>query len=135
MRVLLACLAVAACVTTAEHTPPERVAGCWINRYAAVGPQTMQWTADEAQPMRMQGVRRSSRSVDTFVLSAAEAGWRLCENRADAEPRCWDVAEGEHGSLEGGRAFIDLIGNELRIAILGDGPERVIFQGRRQRCS
>lgn len=135
MRVLLACLAAAACVTTPERTPPERVAGCWINRYAAAGPQTMQWAADEAQPNLMQGVRRSSRSVDSFELSAADTGWRLCENRAGAEARCWDVAEGEHGSLDGGRAFIDLIGNELRIAILGDGPERMIFQGRRQRCS
>jgi hypothetical protein len=44
------------------------------------------------------------------------------------------VARGEGGSLEGGRAFIDTHGERLRIAVVGDGPERVIFQGRRDGC-
>jgi hypothetical protein len=68
------------------------------------------------------------------VLSSEGDHWRLCENREGAAARCWDVAQGEHGSLDGGRAFIDAFGNELRIAIDGDGPERVIFEGRRQNC-
>jgi hypothetical protein len=49
--------------------------------------------------------------------------------------RCWRVAEGDGGSLEGGRAFIDAHGDRLRITVLGDGPEHLIFYGRRQGCS
>jgi hypothetical protein len=44
------------------------------------------------------------------------------------------VAQGESGSLEGGRAFIDAFSDRLRISVVGDGDERTIFQGRRDGC-
>jgi hypothetical protein len=44
------------------------------------------------------------------------------------------VATGNSGSLEGGRAFIDIHRDRLRIAILDGRVERVIFQGARDGC-
>jgi hypothetical protein len=71
-------------------------------------------------------------SVEHFSLEGADSGWRLC--RTDGDAHCWDVAQGEGGSLAGGRAFIDRSGDSLRIAVIGDGSERVIFQGVREAC-
>jgi hypothetical protein len=131
MRFLCACLALAACATLVR-TPAEQVGGCWINRSG--GPQTIRWARDEARPGVMRGAVQTPTAAESLELSPAADHWRLCETRAGDGAHCWDVAQGERGSLDGGRAFIDVIGGELRIAIVGDGPERLIFQGRRQRC-
>lgn len=140
MRVAVAaCLFVAACATTATPKPPaERVAGCWINR--DVGATTMRWLPDRERPGVMAGSRiiygqtgvtRSTR----YTLEPSEAGSSLCELGADgAATRCWAVAEGEGGSLEGGRAFIDAHADRMRIMIIGDGPDQIIFRGRRDGC-
>jgi hypothetical protein len=125
-------LALAACATAAP--PPERVAGCWIDRDAGV---TMRWFADDAAPSALVGdwLRYQDDGVPvsmSFRLEPSDTGWRLCSTTGDAT--CWRVAQGEGGSLEGGRAFIDGDGARLRIAILGDGDERVIFDGRRDGC-
>jgi hypothetical protein len=59
----------------------------------------------------------------------------VCELDAEgAATKCWIVARGAGGSLEGGRVFIDTHGERLRITVAGDGPERVIFQGNRDGC-
>jgi hypothetical protein len=70
-----------------------------------------------------------------YSLEPSDAGWSLCElDAAGAATRCWQVAEGEGGPLEGGRAFIDAHGDRLRISVIGDGPEQLIFSGRRSGC-
>jgi hypothetical protein len=138
MRAVLASLLVAACATAAsDRTPPERVVGCWINR--DVGASTMRWSPDREH----EGVLIGSRitygqtgvaSARRYSLQPSEEGWSLCELEAGVATRCWQVAQGEGGSLEGGRAFIDAHGDRLRIAVVGDGPERVIFYGQRDGC-
>ena len=137
MRAVLVSLLVAACATTMTP-PPERVAGCWIER----GPHTatMRWLPDPARGGALVGallvysattVLRATR----YALTADGPSWELCElGSAGDVTQCWGVAQGEGGSLAGGRAFIDQSGGRLRIAIVGDGSERVIFQGQRDGC-
>jgi hypothetical protein len=138
MRAVLASLLVAACATAAsDRTPPERVAGCWINRDAGV--VSMRGLLDREHEFMLIGSRVNYSLMGTamsqrYSLQASEAGWSLCEIESGAATRCWVVAQGDGGSLEGGRAFIDAHGDRLRIAILGDGPERVIFYGQRDGC-
>ena len=129
MRSLAACLALAACATAPEPPPGARLQGCWINRQAG---QTMRWIPPPDQPGVLNGVRLGA-EVARFVLRPSDQGWRFCELSADSE-RCWVVAEGRDGSLEGGRVFVDGHGERLRIEIVGDGASRVIFQGRRDGC-
>lgn len=139
MRTLIACLLLSACVTSAPASPPERVAGCWINR--DVGAVTMRWLLERARPGVLAGVRTvygqaGVTSSMRYALEPSGQGWSLCELDAEAAAatRCWQVAEGEGGSLDGGRAFIDTHGDSLRISVLGLGAEQVIFQGRRDGC-
>lgn len=132
-------LFVAACATTSAEAPPaEQLRGCWINR--DVGVTTMRWLPDRARPDVLAGVHHAYRQsgapqVTRFTLEPSEQGSSVCElDTTGAATRCWIVARGEGGSLEGGRVFIDSHGERLRIAVVGDGPERVIFQGRRDGC-
>jgi hypothetical protein len=138
MRAAVACLLLAACATSATtRTPAEQVAGCWINRDA--GAVTMRWLPDRDRPGVLAGSRivygqTGVASSSRYSLEPSDAGWSLCELDAGAATRCWQVAQGEGGSLEGGRVFIDAHGDRLRIAVIGDGPEQVIFHGRRDGC-
>lgn len=132
-------LFVAACATTASDRPPaEQLRGCWINR--DVGVTTMRWLPDSARPDVLAGVRHVYRQtgapqVTRYTLEPSEEGASVCElDAARAATKCWIVARGAGGSLEGGRVFIDTHGERLRIAVVGDGPERVIFLGRRDGC-
>jgi hypothetical protein len=96
----------------------------------------MRWQADPNNPSALIGVRTtfsvSGQRSDRFTLEQEGAGWKMC--RQGEASQCWAVAQGDSGSLEGGRAFIDAGGDSLRIAVVGDGPERIIFQGRRHGC-
>ena len=138
-RAVASLLFVAACASTASTVSPmEQVRGCWINR--DVGATTMRWLPDRNRPDVLAGAKLIYRQVGQpvstrFTLEPSEQGHSLCELGADgAATQCWRVARGEGGSLEGGRAFIDSHGERLRIAVVGDGPERMIFQGRRDGC-
>jgi hypothetical protein len=136
MRALIACLVLAGCVSDAggSRTPAERLAGCWVNRDA--GAVIMRWLPDPNHPGSLSGVRTSvginGQRSERFSLEPEGDGWKIC--RQGEALQCWGVAQGESGSLQGGRAFIDGAGDNLRIAVVGDGPERVIFQGRRDGC-
>jgi hypothetical protein len=138
MRAVAACLFLAACATaSAPRPPPERLAGCWINRDSGV--ITMRWTPDSSRPGTLTGSRlhygASSPVRTRYSLEQSAAGWSFCElDSSGAASRCWLVAEGEGGSLEGGRVFIDAYGERLHIAVVGDGPDQVIFHGRRDGC-
>jgi hypothetical protein len=143
MKRAMLCLALAlAACATAPPPPPERVAGCWIDRGARgePGPVTMRWLPDDASPGALIGDRLNYSNAGPpenvrYRLEPRETFWRLCElNAENGEVQCWRVAQGESGMLEGGRAFIDAHGDRLRIAILGAGPERVIFYGNRDGC-
>lgn len=132
-------LLLGACATSApDSSPAEQVRGCWINR--DVGATTMRWLPDRTRPDVLAGAklvyRQAGAPVSTrYTLEPSEQGHSLCELGADgAATQCWRVARGEDGSLKGGRAFIDTHGERLRIAVIGDEPERVIFQGRRDGC-
>jgi hypothetical protein len=140
MRIAAALLVfVAACASTPSDRPPaEQVRGCWINR--DVGATTMRWLPDRTRPEVLAGTRHvyrqtGSPQVTRFTLEPSEAGASFCElDASGAATKCWRVAEGQGGSLEGGRVFIDTHGEALRITLVGDGPERTIFQGRRDGC-
>ncbi|MGD9965136.1 MAG: hypothetical protein AB7T59_01300 [Hyphomonadaceae bacterium] len=132
-------LFLAGCASTAPDRPPnERIRGCWINR--DVGATTMRWLPDRARPEVLAGSRQVYRQtgapqVTRYTLEPSDEGFSFCElDAAGAATKCWRVAEGQSGSLEGGRVFIDTHGERLRISLLGDGPERTIFQGRRDGC-
>ncbi len=141
MRALVACLLAAACATAPNDSlPNERVAGCWIDRNADRTTITMRWLPDRENAGVLRGdlLRYGPTGVagrnETFSLSQRGEGWSLCEVNAEAE-RCWRVAQGEGGSLEGGRAFIDAHGDRMRIAVVeNEGGERVIYHGSRDGC-
>lgn len=140
MRAAAACLLfVAACASVAPpRSPDQRLAGCWINR--DVGATTMRWLPDRARPGVLAGsklvYRQGGAPVATrYSLEPSESGWSMCEiDAGGAATRCWEVAQGQGGSLEGGRVFIDAHGDRLRISVIGDGPDRVLFHGRRDGC-
>lgn len=138
MRVVAACLLLAACATAgALKPPPERVAGCWISRDSVVS--TMRWLPDPEYPGVLIGSRlqyAAGGPVRTrYSMEQSAAGWSFCElDESGAASRCWQVAEGQGGSLEGGRVFIDAHGERLHIAVIGDGPDQFIFRGRRDGC-
>lgn len=138
MRAIVLCCALFACATVDTRPPPERLAGCWINRDA--GPTTMRWLPSGDQSGALEGARlvyggAGVRSRTRYTLQSSEVGWSLCElDGSGAATRCWQVAMGEGGSLQGGRAFIDASGDRLHISVLGDGPEFLIFHGRRDGC-
>jgi hypothetical protein len=134
----LALLFVAACATVSGETPAARVAGCWIDRDGAGGATTMRWLNDAQRPGALQGdklVYASSGATESerYRLEPGGDAWSLCRIE-DAGERCWQVAQGDEGSLEGGRAFIDAHREELRITIVGDGADRTVFQGARDGC-
>jgi len=139
MRSALALLLVAACATAAPPAPPpERVAGCWIDRESELT-VTMRWLPDRARTGVHEGhlleYRRNmtpNRS-ERYTLEPREGHHVMCSHWQE-EPICWKIAEGEAGSLEGGRVFIDAGEERLRIAVLSDGVEDVIFNGARDGC-
>lgn len=140
MKYAVACVLLAAACASAPpgRMPAEQLRGCWINRDA--GATTMRWLPDRARPDVLSGVRHvyrqsGSPTVTRYTLEPSEQGASMCElDAAGAATRCWQVARGESGTLEGGRVFIDTHGERLRITVAGDGPERTIFQGRRDGC-
>ena len=140
MRHAVACLLfVAACASTpSQRTPAEQLRGCWINRDA--GATTIRWLPDRTRPEVLSGVRHVYRqsgapTVTRFTLEPSDEGSSMCElDAAGAATKCWMVARGQGGSLEGGRVFIDTQGERLRITLIGDGPERTIFHGQRDGC-
>jgi hypothetical protein len=134
---LAVCLA--ACATAApDRAPAEQLRGCWINR--DVGATTMRWLPDRERPGVLAGARHVYRQTGApqltrYALEPSEEGASFCElDAAGAATKCWVVARGQGGSLEGGRVFIDTHGERLRITLIGDGPEQTIFQGRRDGC-
>lgn len=138
MKMLFALLFVAACATTSAGRPAARVAGCWIARDGAGGATTMRWLPDATRAGALLGDKLvyagggAARS-ERYRLEPRGDGWTLCQIEAAGE-RCWRVAEGEEGSLDGGRAFLDAHGENLRITVIGDGADRVVFQGARDGC-
>lgn len=140
MRALVAVVLVASCATPVVTSPPERLAGCWIDRKADNTAITMRWLPQSSETAVFRGERLtygptgviSDRS--SYELSPEGEGWKLCVVTDPAAPRCFQVAEGESGSLEGGRAFVDAHRDRLRISIFADGVERITFQGDRDGC-
>ncbi len=139
MRALVATLLVAACATaTPEGTPAQHVAGCWIDRNSAGAAVTMRWLPDATRPGALRGVRNdygasgTTRS-DEYRLEQRGETWTMCQIEAAGE-QCWQVAEGQGGSLEGGRAFLDTYGDRIRISVIDAGGERVIYRGNRDGC-
>jgi hypothetical protein len=136
-----AVLLLAACASTPGEAPPpgEQLRGCWIKREAGAV-TTMRWLPDRTRPEVLAGsrlvYRPSGATTSTrFTLEPSEEGHSFCELDATrAATSCWIVARGQGGSLEGGRIFIDTLGERLRISLIGDGPERTIFEGRRDGC-
>jgi hypothetical protein len=138
MRVVLALLLTAACATIAPETPAGRLAGCWIARDGAGGATTMRWLPDAQRPGALTGdhlvyAAGGATQSERYRIEPIGELWSLCQIETAGE-RCWQVAQGEEGSLEGGRAFIDAHGEDLRITIVGDGADRVVFQGARDGC-
>jgi hypothetical protein len=132
-------LFVAACATVPSDTPPaELLRGCWINR--DVGTTTMRWLPDRERQGILAGhklvYRQTGAPVGTrYSLEPSDEGSSICElDAGGAATRCWRVAQGQGGSLEGGRVFIDTHGERIRITVIGDGPDRLIFQGQRDGC-
>lgn len=143
MRAVALSLMLAACASVggSPWPPPDRVAGCWIER-SGVSATTMRWLRDPARPDVMLGSKLvygasgvTARARYLMERAPDQQSWQLCElNTAGESSRCWGIAEGEGGSLEGGRVFIDSYGQRLRIEVIGDGPSRTIFTGARDGC-
>jgi hypothetical protein len=139
MRTLVALLLLAACATPPPSPPPERLAGCWIDRSVDDVVTTMRWLPERARPGVLEGrlleyARDPAENRHArYTLEPREVHFVMCSHW-QVEPICWRVAEGEAGSLEGGRVFIDAGEEVLRISVLSDGVEDVIFSGRRDGC-
>lgn len=133
--VLSVVLVLAGCVTAAA--PTERVAGCWISRDGATT-TTMRWLPDRENSGVLRGDRliyapNAEPRATSYTLAPDGNAHSFCTTGDN--PRCWRVAAGASGSLQGGRAFVDAHGERLRISVVSDtGGERVIFNGRRDGC-
>lgn len=138
MRALIAALLVTACATAApEGSPAQRVAGCWIDRTVG-GAVTMRWLPDPQRAGALRGSRTTYGASGTnrneeYRLEQRGEAWTMCQVEAAGE-QCWQVAEGQGGSLEGGRAFLDTYGDRIRISVVDAGGERVIYHGNRDGC-
>ncbi len=138
MRALFALVFVAACATVYASSPGARVAGCWIDR-SEHAVTTMRWFGDEMRPGALRGdwllypEDAETPQAALYRLEPRAENWALCQVEAAGE-RCWQVAEASEGSLAGGRAFIDTHNETLRITVIGDGADRVIFNGARDGC-
>jgi hypothetical protein len=136
MRSLAAALLLAGCVTA--NAPPDHIEGCWIERTARGGAATMRWFPDNERPEVIVGHYLSYPGSDTrrtYTLAPiGDGNWNFCFVQSSGEQRCWAVARGQGGSLQGGRAFIDIHGERIRIAIIDGSVERVVFQGVRDGC-
>lgn len=138
MRALFAALLCLGACATSPALPADRLAGCWINR-GETSTRTMRWLPDAERPGVLKGdmLIYPSGGGDPqsshFTLEPRDSGWVFCSYET-GQPRCRDVAHGDRGSLEGGRVFIDRYGESLRIAVIGAGPEQIIFRGQRDGC-
>jgi hypothetical protein len=140
VRAFAALLLLGACATAAPAPlpPAERLAGCWIDR-TGENAVTMRWLADVARPGVLEGrlieyaADPAQNRTARYTLEPREEHQVMCSHW-QPEPICWKVAEGEEGSLEGGRVFIDASQEGLRIAVFSGGIEEVIFEGRRDGC-
>lgn len=139
MRSLAAALfLLAGCASTSA--PPERIEGCWIGRTPRGDTVTMRWRPDSAQPDLLIGdyLGYSDDNVQNQrqykLVPSGDGGHQFCYLAAADDERCWAVAHGASGSLEGGRAFIDLHRERLRISIHDGNVERIVFQGARDGC-
>ncbi len=140
MRSVLVSLLLAACATAAAPPPDQRVAGCWIDR-GQNKTVTMRWLRGDTAGVligdRLEYGRTGAPGPhQRFSLAPRGEAHALCElNAAGESGQCWDVAQGESGSLEGGRVFIDRHREHLRIAIVGGpGENRVLFEGQQDGC-
>jgi hypothetical protein len=133
--VLSLLLVLAGCVTASA--PNERVAGCWISRDGETT-TTMRWLPNRDGGDTLRGDRliyapNAEPRATSYTLGPGPNGVAFCTTGDTA--RCWRVAAGASGSLQGGRAFIDAHGERLRISVVNDtGGERVVFNGRRDGC-
>ena len=137
MRSLFAvALLLTACATAPERTPSERVAGCWIDRASSGVVTTMRWLPHAERASALRGAKiiygLGPAAHEEYLLEQRTAGWTLCQ--LDGGEHCWQVAQGESGSLEGGRAFIDAFSDRLRISVVDASGEREIYEGRRDGC-
>lgn len=135
--VFAALLLIAGCATSG--TPPQRLTGCWIARSDDHVTRTMRWLPDPTLPGVLNGdlmIRQPNGQTQNshFTLEPSESGWMFCDHEGGPTPRCRAVAEGQQGSLEGGRVFIDAYRENLRISVVGEGPERTVFRGQRDGC-
>jgi len=131
--IVLAAALVAGCATV--DPSPESVIGCWVQRGPRDAAVTMRWLPDTRSPGSLRGDYLSSPNGERrlYSLTPDDAGrWTFCHT--GEIQNCWRVARGSGGSLEGGRAFIDLYREGLRIAIIDGQTERIIFQGTRDGC-
>ncbi len=135
MRAIAALLLLSACATT-QAAPGERLRGCWIERSNVGGAVTMRWLPDANGELRGDLLRYSTSGAsgrERYALRLREGGYVLCQ--LGPTETCWAVAQGEGGSLEGGRAFIDSYGGDrVRISVIDERGQRVIFQGDRDGC-
>lgn len=132
MKVFATLLLAAACATTPAPTPPERIFGCWISRANPENVMMMRFLRDASAPGVLNGHVSTMTSSTPYRLEPRGAEWALCE--AQAGGACWTVAQGDEGSLEGGRAFIDAHDDYVRLSVVNGGAEREIFQGARDGC-
>jgi hypothetical protein len=136
MRMVAALLLLASCATSPSTPPSERVAGCWIARDGA-NATTMRWFPGADGAFNGELLRYTAAGAgehESYVLRPSVEGWELCQTMSADASQCWFVAQGTSGSLEGGRAFIDSHRDRLRIAIVNEGEELVLFQGNRDGC-
>jgi hypothetical protein len=129
MRALVPLLLLSACATA---IPSERVNGCWASQDEAA-PVTLRFTPDRNRPGILHGALIRTGVRENYDLRQYVAGWSFCR-MTPGEDHCWQVAEAESGSLEGGRAFIDSEADHLRISIIGQDGEQEIFEGVRTSC-
>ena len=140
MRSALLAVLLAACATTPVSAPPDRVAGCWIDRGQS-RTLTLRWQRPDAAgilrgDLLEYGVSGTIGRRARYALAPQDQGWAFCVvSPAGENSQCWQVAEGESGSLEGGRVFIDRHRENLRIAVVGaPGRSFEVFEGQQDGC-
>jgi hypothetical protein len=102
--------------------------------HSDAGTNSLRFTPDRSRPGILHGLlSRQGGAVERYQLRQYMSGWSFCQIEG-GQDHCWQVAQEQSGSLEGGRAFIDAEGGHLRISVIGQEGERVIFEGQRDAC-
>lgn len=96
----------------------------------------MRWLRDSQRPGALNGdmlVYAPSGATQSarYRLEPRGGSWALCETAAE---RCWQVGQRSEAARGAAHALIETQPEFLRISVVGEGANRIVFEGARDGC-